>query len=83
MTLLRSKTKPKQLQNNIEKIQKTGLFDLKMLEMTNLEGQDLIENFDFRSYFSIFRAKNTLKVGFLRPNMMPKYFQKNSKTTFN
>ena len=73
---------PKQLQNNIEKIQKAGLFDLKMLEMTNLEGQDLIENFDFRSYFSIFRAKNTVKTGLFKAKYDAEIFSKKLQNNF-
>ena len=78
MGVLRFKNYPQttseQLQNNFQKVQKTGFLTLKMVKMTRLEDQNLTINFDFRGHIATFGAINT-------PKREPFKAENNAKTT--
>ena len=91
MGVLRLKNYPQttseQLQNNFQKVQKTGFLTLKMVKMTLLEDQNLTVNFDFRDHIATFGAVNTPKRGpFIAENNASEQlltnFQKVQKTYF-
>ena len=81
-----TQTVPKQLQNNFEKVKKMTLLTPKLVKMTH-QIRRIEQNFDFRGYFSTFRAENTpksrtLKVENKAQTAPKKKIEKVGKNTF-